>query len=119
LDYRTLVETLTPEQKRELQRHDIPSPRLSDWRSGKRRPTLAQAKVLAIVTGADFHALTEELAELEATPHQVSFFRGALARASALIPVAVFSLAFYPATPSEAAPALDPRSQLVTVCILC
>ena len=84
-----VVQGLTTEQIRELAKRDIAPPRVSEWKAGRRKPTLAQAKVLAVVTGASFQELAEELAEMEATPGQRELFRGLTTAAAAVLSVLV------------------------------
>ena len=57
-----LINNLTKEQKVQLFARDIPPQTISYWRSGKRRPTYAQAVSLAFVTGADLKELLLEIA---------------------------------------------------------
>lgn len=70
-----LLNNLTKEQIAELDRLGIPSSRRSEWKRGPRKPTAAQCMVLAMVTNTDVKLLIEELAEREATPEQLDFFR--------------------------------------------
>lgn len=78
--YREVVEALTKQQIDELEKRGIVRSTVSAWKHGKRSPTLPQAKVLAIVAMVSFSDLVEELAELEATPEQRSFFRATVAK---------------------------------------
>jgi len=117
--YRELVASLTAEQKKQLVAAGIVAPTISNWIHGKRRPTLAQAKVLAIVTGADFAQLAEELADLEASQEQLTFFRRALERAPAVAGLALFIMLFYTATGLQPAQAEPLPILPATGCILC
>ncbi len=66
MNYRTIIEGLTREQRAELISRGINKARISDWISGRRLPTRAQALMLADVTGADWVDLAAELTLLEA-----------------------------------------------------
>ena len=63
-----LLNNLTKEQRLELHIKGIPSQITSAWRTGKRRPTYAQAVSLAVVTGADLKDLLIEIALGDALP---------------------------------------------------
>lgn len=69
------LEGLTRDQKRQLDALGIPSSRRAEWKSGARKPTLAQIMVLAMVTNSDPKPLIAWLAEQEATPAQRELFR--------------------------------------------
>lgn len=70
-----LLNNLTSEQKQELAELGIPSSRRSEWKNGHRKPTAAQLMVLAMITKTDPQPLLAWLAEQEATPAQLDFFR--------------------------------------------
>lgn len=104
MTYREIVDQLDPSQINRLVDLGIARSTVSEWRSGKRKPTAKQAKLLAIVAMVDFHKLIDELVELEATPEQLTFFRAGMARAvnrlSALGAV-ILSGAFLLGAPTE------------------
>jgi hypothetical protein len=78
-----IIDALTSEQKHALYALDIPKARLSDWKVGRRLPTLPQAKTLAIVAAVDPEPLLQWLAEQEATPAQRGLFRRFMEAAAA------------------------------------
>lgn len=87
-----ILEGLTNEQKHALDELDIPKSRRSEWKSGRRRPTAAQAKTLAIVAGIDPVPLLQWLAEQEATPAQRGLFRLVMERAGSAILTVMFAV---------------------------
>lgn len=100
-----LVETLTAEQAKEL-RDDakISAQKLCDYRKGRRRPTLAHAKAIAIVHGVNFAELAEEMANEDASPDQLTFFRRALEGAPRVLGAALAGVLLSHAQPADAAP---------------
>lgn len=84
-----LIQGLTRQQIRELGERGVSAARVSDWKHGRRSPTTAQAKVLAIVTGEPFGPMAEEIAMREATPKQREFFRAMTPAAIAVLSVLV------------------------------
>jgi len=92
-----LLEGLTPEQKAELERLGISRSRRSDWLHARRQPTLAQILVLCMVTQTDPKPLVEWLAEQEANPAQLDYFRQVKERGLGVLLTAVFAVAL--ATP--------------------
>lgn len=87
-----ILDRLTPEQKHALDNLDIPPARRSDWKVGRRRPTAAQAKTLALVAGIDPVPLLQWLAEQEATPAQRGLFRLFMERAGAATLTVMFAV---------------------------
>ena len=85
MDLHQVFIRLTAEQIRELAAKGISPARVSDWRAGRRLPTLPQAKVLCIVTGESFATMVDELADAEATPEQRNFFRAVAASMCAIV----------------------------------
>jgi transcriptional regulator with XRE-family HTH domain len=77
-----LLAGLTKENKAELAELGIPHSRLSEWKSGKRRPTAAQLMVLATITKTDPLPLLYWLAEEEANPAQRDLFQRVKERGS-------------------------------------
>ncbi|MDT8997766.1 helix-turn-helix transcriptional regulator [Paucibacter sp. APW11] len=70
-----LLAGLTKEQRHALEALGIPHSRISEWKHGKRRPTLAQILALSMVLEIDPKPLVEWLAEQEANPAQLDYFR--------------------------------------------
>lgn len=87
-----LLAGLTKEQKHALADLGIPHSRISEWKSGKRKPTLAQILVLAMVTNADPKPLVTWLAEQEANPAQLDMFRQVQKRGSWALLTALFAV---------------------------
>lgn len=87
-----ILDRLTPEQKHALDNLDIPPARRSDWKVGRRRPTAAQAKTLALVAGIDPIPLLQWLAEQEATPAQRGLFRLFMERAGSPVLSVMFAV---------------------------
>lgn len=63
--YAELLETLTPQDRKDLAANGVPQSRVSEWRTGFRYPTRSQAFALATVKGVDFITLEKELTRLE------------------------------------------------------
>lgn len=63
--YAELIENLTPAERKELAANGVAQSRVSEWRTGLRFPTRAQALALATVKKVDFTALEHELTVLE------------------------------------------------------
>ncbi|MDL5034657.1 helix-turn-helix transcriptional regulator [Pelomonas sp. APW6] len=95
-----LLAGLTRDQKHALADLGIPHSRISEWKSGKRKPTLAQILVLAMVANTDPKPLVTWLAEQEANPAQLDMFRKVQERGSWALLTAVFAVAL--ATPDPA-----------------
>lgn len=68
---KNILNNLTKEQRMELHNKGIPSQLTSAWRTGRRRPTYAQAVYLAQTTGANLKDLLIEIA-LNEVPEEVA-----------------------------------------------
>jgi hypothetical protein len=60
-----ILEKLSPADIHDLATKGVPHTRVSEWKSGRRLPTRAQALALAMVAGVDFGKLEYELAIIE------------------------------------------------------
>ncbi len=83
--------SLTTEQKHELTALGITPQKRSDWVHTSRKPTVAQLKTLAIITGFDLAPMLEWLAKEQATPEQLDLFLRALAKTTAALALVILS----------------------------
>lgn len=74
---------LTADQKHDLAARGIPRQLLSNWKTGRRKPTPQQVVHLAEVAGVNRHALQDEITLLSATPKQRAMLQGALGKLKA------------------------------------
>lgn len=65
-----LLETLTADQKRELRSLGVPDTVRSDWKAGRRRPSLAEAAILEEMLRLPPHRLRDWLTIEKANPVQ-------------------------------------------------
>lgn len=86
-----LLTRLTNEQKHELEALGIPKARRSDWKSGRRLPTVAQLKTICLVLDENPTPWLHWLATKEATPQQLDLFLKALARTTAAVALVILS----------------------------
>ena len=72
-----LIQTLTPDQRKQLRVMKITRQRLHEWQHGARHPTEVQVAMLAAVTGTEYGQLQREVTWDRAKPKE----RETLARA--------------------------------------
>ena len=95
MDLQSLLTRLTNEQKHELEAFGIPKARRSDWKSGRRLPTVAQLKTVCLVLDENPTPWLPWLAQQEATPEQLDLFLRALAKSTAAIALVILAGAEY------------------------
>jgi hypothetical protein len=91
MDLTDLLTRLTTEQKHELDALGIPKARRSDWKNGRRLPTVAQLKTVCLILDENPTPWLHWLAQQEATPQQLDLFLKALAKSTAAVALVILS----------------------------